>query len=866
MFHRFSAGPSPRSTSVRDFEEQLDYLARHCAPMRLDAYIAACAAGRPLPRRPAIVTVDDGYRDFIDYAYPRLVARGIPATLFVVTASADGEWLWFDRLRYLLDHAAPRRFALPSTGLQEALDLESAAGRESAWERIADRCLKLGPAPRQALLDDLAAALGLDVPGRVTAEYAGADFDALRALDAGLVEIGSHTITHPILTRCTDDELAGELVGSRARLERELGRPVTSFCYPNGMPADYDARVARAVAAAGYACAVAAHGGLARTPRAPLDRYLLARIGNSPRREEFRNEISGVTQLKSDWWARRRAPAPVAQTHPELAPDPRPLRIERHPSFDGVGADRWRALHAAAAGATVFQTWSWLTAWWSVFGADRELALYVASEGGRPVGVLALYRHSDDGELRFVGDEHADYQNALVPADRPDVLRALLARVRKDAPRIRFAEVRTDTPLATALEATLVDTHGTLEGEMPCPRLSFSARLPAEILAKQSLRRHARQLRARGEVAVLHLATPGDVQPWLAPFFRQHVERWAVRGEPSLFVRPGNRTFYERLAQDPEFDLRFTVVTLDGRPVAMHFGFVSEGDLVWYKPSFDVRLAQAGPGEVLLAALVEWAAGAGLAGLDFTRGGEAFKGRFASEVRSCRTYLWHENATAAALHRRLRAARAQGGAWLRAAGLRAAASSAATAGRAVRRGELREVVAAMIARRRARATGRVLMYAADPPAQDRTAAGEAGIRFLDCATLAALLDAVDCTQPDLAGLLKSAPPRFESGDAVHLALDGGAVVAYGWSSAGPTHPISEIGRRWPVPEGSRVLYDFHVVPSARGRGLYPRLLAAVRAALAPARIYIYALEGNAASRRGIERAGFVEVERVARES
>jgi peptidoglycan/xylan/chitin deacetylase (PgdA/CDA1 family) len=69
-----------------------------------------------------------------------------------------------------------------------------------------------------------------------------------------LITIGSHTITHPFLTRCDDATLEHELVASRRYLEEVTGHPVDLFAYPTG---DYDRRVAEAVRRAGYRAAFA---------------------------------------------------------------------------------------------------------------------------------------------------------------------------------------------------------------------------------------------------------------------------------------------------------------------------------------------------------------------------------------------------------------------------------------------------------------------------------------------------------------------------------------------------------------------------------------------------------------------------------
>ena len=71
-------------------------------------------------------------------------------------------------------------------------------------------------------------------------------------------EIGSHTLTHPILPQLDDETLARELVESRTMLEAATGRTINGFCYPNG---DFDERVVKAVGDAGYAYACSTRPG-----------------------------------------------------------------------------------------------------------------------------------------------------------------------------------------------------------------------------------------------------------------------------------------------------------------------------------------------------------------------------------------------------------------------------------------------------------------------------------------------------------------------------------------------------------------------------------------------------------------------------
>jgi peptidoglycan/xylan/chitin deacetylase (PgdA/CDA1 family) len=83
--------------------------------------------------------------------------------------------------------------------------------------------------------------------------------EGVKELHAAGIEIGSHGATHRALTELPDGELDRETRGSRETLERLLGVPVVSFCYPYGA---CDDRAATAVQAAGFRAATVIHGGL----------------------------------------------------------------------------------------------------------------------------------------------------------------------------------------------------------------------------------------------------------------------------------------------------------------------------------------------------------------------------------------------------------------------------------------------------------------------------------------------------------------------------------------------------------------------------------------------------------------------------
>jgi peptidoglycan/xylan/chitin deacetylase (PgdA/CDA1 family) len=86
--------------------------------------------------------------------------------------------------------------------------------------------------------------------------------DMVRALHRAGIEIGAHTVSHPILTSLSDDAARYEIVESKRALEAIIGEPVRYFAYPNGKTGlDFDNRHVAMARQAGFAAAfTTAHG------------------------------------------------------------------------------------------------------------------------------------------------------------------------------------------------------------------------------------------------------------------------------------------------------------------------------------------------------------------------------------------------------------------------------------------------------------------------------------------------------------------------------------------------------------------------------------------------------------------------------
>jgi peptidoglycan/xylan/chitin deacetylase (PgdA/CDA1 family) len=266
-YHRFSEREGGAQVSAQAFDEQVKYLAAHYTLVPLSR-LATCLQKREIPPRLAAITIDDGYRDAYEIAFPILRKHRAPATVFVVTEFVEGTaWLWTDKPRYLTAHAAPQSFEIGIEGHTLRLGLNGAASRAVAAGLINAALKPLSEEARDALIDDLALMLGVKIPERPPAEYGAINWSQAREMSDAGVEIGSHTLTHPILTGLSADRLRAEVELSRERIQNALERNVETFCYPNG---DYDLRTQREVARAGYQLAVTTDVGLNNERNDPL--------------------------------------------------------------------------------------------------------------------------------------------------------------------------------------------------------------------------------------------------------------------------------------------------------------------------------------------------------------------------------------------------------------------------------------------------------------------------------------------------------------------------------------------------------------------------------------------------------------------
>jgi peptidoglycan/xylan/chitin deacetylase (PgdA/CDA1 family) len=284
------------STWQEEFDWQMRYLSRHYEVVTCRELAKFQDTG-VWPDRPVVlVTFDDGYLDNHDVAWPVLRSHGLPAVIYVATGYADsGDMYWYDKLAFSVLHAGRREVSLKPGDPPIKFGTERAA-REGALLTLLRYLKTIPDSERQAKLLQWHAALAPTVAPEEGTLHRPMNWDQIKALSDGGIEIGSHTVTHPVLSRLTSpDQLKFELTESKAVIERHTGREVLSMAYPTGGRSSYTDEVVGQVKAAGYRFAFSYESGLNqplhwdpfRLRRSAVERYVT--------RERFQATLAAPT-------------------------------------------------------------------------------------------------------------------------------------------------------------------------------------------------------------------------------------------------------------------------------------------------------------------------------------------------------------------------------------------------------------------------------------------------------------------------------------------------------------------------------------------------------------------------------------------
>lgn len=266
----------PEDLDSADFELQMRTLAQCCNVLPLSEAVERLARG-DLPARAACVTFDDGYENNVSVALPVLQRQSVPAAFFITSSFLHGGRMWNDTLIQSIKRTTNSSVDLSALELG-VRPVTTPSERRSVIDALLGKLKYLPHSQRAERAEQVRELVQAQIPANVM--MSPAQVKQLR--EAGM-EVGGHTVTHPILAAQDPASAWREIAEGKEALEAILGERLTLFAYPNGVPQqDYQREHVQMVQRAGFSCAVSTARGAAM---ASSDLFQLPRFpawGTSP--------------------------------------------------------------------------------------------------------------------------------------------------------------------------------------------------------------------------------------------------------------------------------------------------------------------------------------------------------------------------------------------------------------------------------------------------------------------------------------------------------------------------------------------------------------------------------------------------------
>lgn len=214
-----------------------------------------------LSRRFVCITLDDGYRDTLQWAYPILKQHEVPFAVYLPTSFPDrlGE-LWWLALEAIV--ARNSRLNLLIDGRERAFDCASIGEKRHVFDQLYDWLRSFQTEHElRGVVRDLAARYQVDMAD-ICQELCMDWSELYRLAEDPLVTIGAHTVNHVMLGKVPERQVRSELAMSRSVIEASLGRQPQHFSYPFGDRTSAGPREFQIAAELGFKTAVTTRPGV----------------------------------------------------------------------------------------------------------------------------------------------------------------------------------------------------------------------------------------------------------------------------------------------------------------------------------------------------------------------------------------------------------------------------------------------------------------------------------------------------------------------------------------------------------------------------------------------------------------------------
>nr|WP_148278112.1 polysaccharide deacetylase family protein [Desulfobacula toluolica] len=217
----------------------MHYINRWYDVISLDNLVEKVRKKERFQKTTIVITIDDGFKDNYDFAYPILKELDIPATIFLTSGLiGTSKAPWVDELGMALEKTNQKRLFFPELFGNNIINISDTASRLSILHKIYLKLLYLDHNLKLEYLNRLIQYLGNN-DGTKCHERMMLNWSEIVEMSENGITFGAHTMTHPTLSKMKTKEAKAEIYLSRKEIEKFIKNKVNHFAIPNGQPGDF---------------------------------------------------------------------------------------------------------------------------------------------------------------------------------------------------------------------------------------------------------------------------------------------------------------------------------------------------------------------------------------------------------------------------------------------------------------------------------------------------------------------------------------------------------------------------------------------------------------------------------------------------
>jgi len=280
FYHRFHQKKKKEvilpSLEISEFRKQLLHLKRYYAFITMDEIAATLREGRDFSAPCIVITIDDGYLDNYELAYPFLVETGISSTIYLATGLIGSNLgLWVDDLEFGLIHGENKSFGFRELFGEGLVKISTNVEKEKALDMLYGAMVGMDNVRRKEAIGKLFDLLKVEKSKLRDRPRVMLNPEEIREMAKDGICFGAHSVSHPCLSATPIDSGKEEIRASKETVERWVKKQVRHFAIPNGKKDDFTEELRDFCKKIGFDTIVTTEPGLVDSR---ADRFSLGRI------------------------------------------------------------------------------------------------------------------------------------------------------------------------------------------------------------------------------------------------------------------------------------------------------------------------------------------------------------------------------------------------------------------------------------------------------------------------------------------------------------------------------------------------------------------------------------------------------------